>query len=69
MSEVPQNDHPADSPPSLTLPEVVKEATTFITAQLASIKGTQDTGPWMDAHHFVWAQLVCDTIMVPNYYS
>lgn len=69
MSEIPQNDHPADSPPSLTPPEVVEQATAFITAHLASIKGTQDAGPWMDGHHFIWAQLVRDTITVPNYYS
>jgi len=53
---------PKDFGTPMTTGEVIADATSLITARVATIKKTKDTGLWLGIHHDVWAQLVSKLI-------
>jgi len=63
-----ENNIPIASPPSLTPSEVVADVTMLISTCLAAIKTNSDVAAWMEAHHFVWAQLVGKGLYLAYYY-
>jgi len=63
-----ENNVPIASPPSLTPSEVVADVTVLISTRLAAIKTNSDVAAWMEAHHFVWAQLVRKGLYLAYYY-
>jgi len=53
---------PEDFGIPMTPGEVIVDATSLITARVATIKKTKDTGLWLGVHRDVWAQLVSKLI-------
>ena len=53
---------PEDFGTPMTPGEVIADATSLITARVATIKKTKDTRLWLGVHHDVWAQLVSKLI-------
>ena len=53
---------PEDFGTPMTPGEVIVDATSLITARVATIKKTKDTGLWLGIHRNVWAQLVSKLI-------